>query len=131
MFHWLEQVKNVIQQVMPVVTVVMTIVTFLTARRIKKRQEEQKRLAEMPITIRIVSPKAGTHVCAYSPSRSTLSRSEVLGILGMECQGKFTLVNLSEVFTGGLFRQVLDGKLDALEIPATDEEIAQFRRDLS
>jgi len=100
-------------------TLINTARLLVSARRREKMENEE--------IIIVISSFNKEVELPYRPGRKSLSRAELLGILGMFAHnGRFSLSLLTEIFTYGEFNRVMRGEISVMRIPATEEEMKQF-----
>lgn len=119
---WLSEGAKVLA---PVASLAASSWTLLNTARILLAQKKREKMENTPISIVLMGES--DYVLPYKPLRKTLSRAEVMGVLGMAAPGqRIVLSSLNDVFVGGSFDQVLSGKTDVLIIPVSQAEMLQF-----
>lgn len=124
----LESIVAVGRELAPVASTIASCWTVANTFRLLANQYKQKKLDEEKIPIILQGPTREL-ILAYRPMRKTLSRAEILGIIGMSVAGvnmRFTLRKLNDVFTDGRFERMMKGVTNALVIQVSDEELMQF-----
>ena len=100
--------------------------TLINTGKILWLARKREKLENERITIVISCPEVDV-VLDYKPQRKTLSRAELLGILGMHSSGgRFTLSKLPKVFTSGQFDRIMSGEESVLRIEASEAEAVFF-----
>lgn len=99
---------------------------WMKAKSLMKAQAAEKRLKETPIQISLVC-NGSKLALPYKPLRQSLTRAEVAGVIGMYALGRrYNVPALGKVFSAGTFDEVLKGKSNQLEIPASQAELLMF-----
>jgi hypothetical protein len=113
--------------------IVCGIIAFLgtaySAFRWWRHQQRERQLQE-PVIVRLVAEVDGRrlHEVRYRPARRTVTRAEVLGLLGMipSRQQRFDWKWLHEPEFMRHIEEIHTGDRDVLEIPLTAEEFRQL-----
>ncbi len=113
--------------------IVCGIIAFLgtaySAFRWWRHQRRERQLQE-PVVVRLVAQANGRRLLElpYRPSRRTVTRAEVLGLLGMipSRQQRFDWKWLLKPEFMRHIEEIHTGDRDVLEIPLTDEEFRQL-----
>jgi hypothetical protein len=94
------------------------------------RHQQRERQLQQPVTVRLVAKKDGRLLLElpYKPARGTVSRAEVLGLLGMipsrqqrfDWQWGFEPQFMQDI------EEIYRGDRDVLEIPLSDAEFRQL-----
>ena len=119
---WLTEGAKVLA---PIASLAASSWTLLNTARILLAQKKREKMENTPIMIVLMGET--DYILPYRPLRKTLSRAEVMGVLGMSAPGqRVVLSSLNDVFVNGSFDQVLSGKTNVLVIPVSQAEMIQF-----